>query len=92
MTITFQVRATVGRLKNAVLDGAAGGKIQGQMVGPLTTKLNLAQAALDAGNVAGAKAALADFIGLVVSQAGKKIDAKYADLLIRWANDLIARL
>jgi hypothetical protein len=92
-SFTFEVHASSpSNLISAVNDGVSTGKIAPQQQSPLNSKLTLAQTAIAQGNYAAAKDRLQEFIGLVVSQSGKKIDAAYAALLIAWANDLIARL
>ncbi len=92
VTLIFQVHATIGGLKNAVVDGVRRGQIAIQMQTPLLAKLTAAGSAIAAANYPLARSSLQDFINLVSAQTGKKIDRAYATLLIGWAQDLIARL
>ena len=92
VTLIFQVHATIGGLKNAVVDGVLRGQIAIQMQTPLLAKLTVAGSAIAAANYPLARSALQAFSNLVSAQAGKKIDRAYATLLLGWAQDLIARL
>ena len=74
-----------------LLSGARG-LIVGQTATALTNKLADVQRDINGGLFAQARIDLDSFIQLVNSQRGKKIDAAYADLLIAWAADLLARL
>ena len=93
VSVTFEVHASALGLCSGVNDGVAGGLVHPNMQNPLCTKARAAEAAISRGDYADAKSILASFISQVaVAQAGKKIDPGYADLLMGWANDLIARL
>jgi len=91
-TITFQVHATIGGLSTAVNDGLKTGLISSSTTAnKLLALLSLAQNALNTGNYTQAKSYLSSFISAVQLQS-KTINTAYANLLIGWANDLIARL
>jgi hypothetical protein len=92
-TFTFTVSvSSASALSAAVSDGQARGLINGQTANALTNQLARVQHDLDLGLYAQARIDLADFMTLVTSQRGKKIDAKYADLLLAWARDLQSRI
>jgi hypothetical protein len=91
VTVTFRVSATTTGLVKALNDGLANGKVTGN-INNLTTKLDAATAALLRGDTASARGHLATFVNQVQSGAGKSIATDYANLLVGWANDLIARL
>ena len=58
----------------------------------LNSKLGSAQAAINRGDKNTARQHLQSFISNVEQNAGKKIDAAYAALLLNWANDILSRL
>jgi hypothetical protein len=91
LTVTFRVSATVTGLINAVNDGVAAGKITSS-TNAMMTKLQSAQAAVARGDKLSAMGLLLLFVNQVQTQAGKGIATDYANLLVGWANDLIARL
>lgn len=86
------IRVSTGGLQSAVSDGVSRGLINGSLSSTLNTKLSSAQAALNRGDRNTARNHLTSFINTVNQNAGKKIDAAYAALLLNWANDLMSRL
>src|SRR5207247_10052239 len=91
-TVTFEVHATVQGLLGALAYGATNKLIGNQFQSTLTSVLQSAQSALNAGSVAGAKSYLNSFVTQVQQASSAKIDLAFAALLVNWALDLIARL
>jgi hypothetical protein len=86
-TVTFQVHVIVQGLINAVNYGVTNRLIATSLQSSLLATL---QAAKNATTTTGEKAYLNQFI-TQVQQAGSKIGASYATLLVGWTQDLIAR-
>jgi len=86
-TLTFTIHATIKGLINAVNDGVARGYITKAEGSTLVSQLNNA---LQPGS--STKVKLQQFVYMVQGASGKSISAAYANLLVNWTNDLIARL
>jgi hypothetical protein len=91
-SVTFTIRVSTNGLQGAVADGQGRKLVDNSVASTLITKLKSAQAAIDRGNAGTARQHLESFMASVAANAGKKIDAAYAALLLNWANDLLSRL
>ena len=83
-TVTFTLRPTATGLQNAVTDGFNRGLLTAAMQSTLLGTLK----SINNGN---AKAKLSQFINTVKGGLGTSVNMAYGNLLLNWANDLLAR-
>ena len=83
---------TVAGLQDVIISASVSGEIANQTNASLTSKMDNVVSNVDRENYATAINVLQAFINEVEAQSGKKIDPETAEMLIEYANNLIAEL